>query len=125
VVDEYGGTAGVVTLEDLVEELVGQIRDEHDAAEIPEIVVRGEDHWSISGQLHKDTLSELLAIELQPGPFDTVAGLILDRLGRVPDVADFIELDGWLLRITRMDARRVDRVEVERVSASASGGDRS
>lgn len=113
VVDEYGGTAGVVTMEDLVEELVGQIRDEHDAAEIPEVVVRGEQRWSVSGQLHKDTLAELLVLEAPAGPFDTVAGLLLERLGRMPEVGDAIELDGWRLQVTRMDARRVDRIEVE------------
>ncbi|MEO6886690.1 MAG: hemolysin family protein [Jatrophihabitantaceae bacterium] len=122
VVDEYGGTAGVVTMEDLIEELVGQIRDEHDAAEIPEVVLRGDRRWSVSGQLHKDTLADLLAIEAPAGPFDTVAGLVLERLGRVPDVGDAIELDGWHLRVSRMDARRVDRIEVQPAGAQRAGG---
>ncbi|MEO8888367.1 MAG: hemolysin family protein [Jatrophihabitantaceae bacterium] len=114
VVDEYGGTAGVVTVEDLVEELVGQIRDEHDAGEIPEVMARGPAQWSVSGQTHKDSVAELLDIDAPAGPFDTVAGVFMDRLGRIPAVGDRIELDGWRLSVVRMDAKRVDRVEIER-----------
>jgi CBS domain containing-hemolysin-like protein len=117
VIDEYGGTAGVVTVEDLVEELVGPIRDEHDVGEIAEVLVRGARHWSVSGQLHKDTLAELLGTEPVPGPFDTVAGLLLERLGRVPEAGDSVVIDGWTLRVTRMDARRIDRVDVSAVEA--------
>ncbi|WAX56966.1 hemolysin family protein [Jatrophihabitans cynanchi] len=112
VVDEYGGTAGLVTVEDLVEELVGQIRDEHDAAEVPEIEPAGEHRWVVSGQLHKDGLAELLGIDPLPGPFDTVAGILMDRLGRIPEARDAMELAGWQLRVVRMDQRRVDRVAV-------------
>jgi CBS domain containing-hemolysin-like protein len=114
VVDEYGGTAGVVTVEDLVEELVGQIRDEHDAAEVPEVMSRGPGQWSVSGQTHKDSVAELLDIEPPPGPFDTIAGVVMDRLGRIPVEGDRIELDDWQLSVARMDGKRVDRVEIER-----------
>jgi CBS domain containing-hemolysin-like protein len=114
VVDEYGGTAGLVTVEDLVEELVGQIRDEHDAAEVPEVMPQGPGQWSVSGQTHKDSVAELLDIPAPTGPFDTVAGVLMDRLGRIPAVGDQIELAGWQLRVTRMDAKRVDRVDIER-----------
>lgn len=112
VIDEYGGTAGVVTVEDLVEELVGPIRDEHDVGEVAEVLVRGRQHWSVSGQLHKDSLAELLGSDPLPGPFDTVAGILLERLGRVPEVGDSVTFDGWTLRVTSMDARRIDRVDV-------------
>ncbi|MGH8962422.1 MAG: hemolysin family protein [Jatrophihabitantaceae bacterium] len=113
VVDEYGGTAGLVTVEDLVEELVGQIRDEHDAAEMPEVVAHGPGRWSVSGQTHKDELAELLDIEAPAGPFDTVAGVVMDRLGRIPVLGDAVELDGWRLSVMAMDGKRVDRVEIE------------
>ena len=114
VVDEYGGTAGIVTVEDLVEELVGQIRDEHDVAEVPEIIALRDGGWSVSGQLHKDDLADLTGAAPEPGPFDTVAGIVMDRLGRLPAVGDFVELDGWRLRVIRLDRRRVDRVDITR-----------
>ena len=123
VIDEYGGTAGVVTVEDLVEELVGPIRDEHDEGEIAEVLVRGARHWSVSGQLHKDSLAELIGTDPVPGPFDTVAGLLLERLGRVPEVGDGVELDGWMLRVTRMDARRIDRVDVSVAERPGQGAE--
>jgi CBS domain containing-hemolysin-like protein len=115
VIDEYGGTAGIVTVEDLVEELVGQIRDEHDVAEVPEVVPLAAATWSVSGQLHKDTLAELTATVPVTGPFDTVAGILMDRLGRLPAAGDVVHLDGWRLRVLRMDHHRVDRVRIERV----------
>lgn len=116
VVDEYGGTAGVVTLEDLVEELVGQIRDEHDVGEQPE-VERRTDGWELSGQLHKDDLAELLEVESPPGPFDTVGGLFMERLGRLPGVGDIVAYQQWRLRVVTMDGRRVDRVHVTRAES--------
>jgi CBS domain containing-hemolysin-like protein len=114
VVDEYGGTAGVVTLEDLVEELVGQVRDEYDIAERPEAHRSGEG-FELSGQLHKDEMGDLLGVASPQGPFDTVAGLLMERLGRLPETGDGIEYHGWRLQVTAMDGRRVDRVSAEPV----------
>ncbi|MGN6606282.1 MAG: hemolysin family protein [Jatrophihabitans sp.] len=116
VIDEYGGTAGVVTLEDLLEELVGQVRDEYDEAETPEVRRRDGDPggWDLSGQVHTDELAELLRVATPRGPFDTAGGLIMDRLGRLPEVGDTVDYEGWELTVETMDGRRVDRVLARR-----------
>ena len=130
VVDEYGGTAGVVTLEDLIEELVGEIADEHDPAAPP---VRGEaeGRWSLSGLLRPDEIRALIGVGLPEGEvYETVAGLLLHRLGRLPVVGDeaAVEVEVLVkatgdseepdrlvpapasLRVERMDGHRIDRV---------------
>jgi CBS domain containing-hemolysin-like protein len=112
VVDEYGGTAGVVTLEDLVEELVGQVLDEHDTAEAPEVLPLSDGGWSVSGRLHRDAFVEQLGLEAPAGHYDTLAGLVLERLGRLPEPGDTVDVGGWMLTVTRMDGRRIDRITV-------------
>jgi CBS domain containing-hemolysin-like protein len=112
VVDEYGGTAGVVTLEDLVEELVGQVLDEHDTGEAPEVLPLSDGGWSVSGRLHRDAFDEQLGLVAPPGHYDTLAGLVLERLGRLPEPGDTVDVNGWMLIVTRMDGRRIDRVSV-------------
>ncbi|MGQ0716635.1 MAG: hemolysin family protein [Pseudonocardiales bacterium] len=107
VVDEYGGTAGIVTLEDLVEEIVGDVRDEHDRQEVSQIQPLGEQRWIISGLLRVDEVADAVGFVLPEGDYETVAGLVLERLGRIPDVGDEIEFDGWRLTVTRMDRRRI------------------
>jgi CBS domain containing-hemolysin-like protein len=113
VVDEYGGTAGVVTLEDLVEELVGPVRDEHDLPETPPTVPLGDGTWSVSGLLRRDEFVESVGLSPPDGPYETLAGLVLDRLGRVPDVGDRVDVDGWHVEVTRMDGHRIDRVRLQ------------
>ncbi|HEY9390851.1 MAG TPA: hemolysin family protein [Mycobacteriales bacterium] len=113
VVDEYGGTAGVVTLEDLVEELVGDVRDEHDLPETPPVLPAGESAWSVSGLLRRDEFG-LVGVPEPDGPYETLAGLMLDRLGRVADVGDSVEVDGWRLEVTSMEGHRIDRIWVAR-----------
>jgi CBS domain containing-hemolysin-like protein len=112
VVDEYGGTAGVVTLEDLVEELVGQVLDEHDTGEAPEVVPLTDGGWSVSGRLHRDAFDEQLGLIAPPGHYDTVAGLVLELLGRLPEPGDQVTVAGWVLTVSRMDGRRIDRITV-------------
>lgn len=113
VVDEYGGTAGVVTLEDLVEELVGPVRDEHDLPEIPPIVPLGDGTWSVSGLLRRDDFVEAVGMPPPDGPYETLAGLVLDRMGRVPEVGNGVDVDGWYVEVTRMDGHRIDRVRLQ------------
>lgn len=112
VVDEYGGTAGVVTMEDLVEELVGEVRDEHDRFEEPDVIVLSDGSWSVSGLLRRDELERDLRFEPPEGPFDTLAGLMLYQLGRIPAAGETITVDGWSFTVTRMDGHRIDRVRV-------------
>lgn len=110
VVDEHGGVAGVVTLEDVLEELIGDIRDEHDRGE-GALWRLGPRRSLIDAGLRPDELERLLGLDVPEGEYDTVAGFLLAELGRVPEVGDEVEVDGWRLRIRRMDERRVDLVE--------------
>jgi CBS domain containing-hemolysin-like protein len=109
VVDEYGGTAGVATLEDLVEELVGEVSDEHDRSK-PD-VVRSRDWFTFPGILRPDELLERTDVNVpEDGPYETVAGWLMSELGRLPIVGDTVEVNGGVFRIERLDGRRIDRV---------------
>ena len=111
VVDEYGGTAGIVTLEDLVEELVGDIRDEYDTDEsVTHRLVNGE--VELDGLLNLDDFEDETGLTLPEGPYETVAGYITSVLGRLPTIGDEVRVDGHLLSVVAMDGRRVDRVRV-------------
>ena len=111
VVDEYGGTAGLVTLEDLIEELVGEIVDEYDVEEPPiERLPNGE--VRVTGRLSLDEANEELGLELPTGDWDTVAGLLFTHLGHVPEPGESIEVDGYVLRADRLDGRRIERVRI-------------
>lgn len=107
VVDEYGGTAGIVTLEDLVEEIVGDVRDEHDSAEQARVRALGRGSWLVSGLLRDDEVADATGFVMPPGDYETLAGLVLSRLGRIPDVGDDVEIDGWRLTVTRRNRNRV------------------
>jgi putative hemolysin len=111
VVDEYGGTAGIVTLEDLIEELVGDIRDEYDVGEDEAKQLRGGD-LDVDGLLNLDDFAEATTSSLPDGPYETVAGAIMATLGRLPRNGDAVELDGIRLKVTKMDGRRIARVRV-------------
>ena len=109
VVDEYGGTSGVATLEDLVEELVGEVSDEHDRTRAD--VVRARDWFTFPGMLRPDELQERTGVVVpEDGPYETVAGWIMSELGRLPAVGDEVEGDHGVFRVERLDGRRVDRV---------------
>jgi CBS domain containing-hemolysin-like protein len=116
VVDEYGGTAGIVTLEDLVEEIVGDVRDEHDRLEVSQIRPLDGQSWIISGLLRTDEVADAIGFVMPEGDYETVAGLVLERLGRIPDVGDEVELDGWRLTVMRMDRRRIADIRLTRTS---------
>ncbi|MGI8305631.1 hemolysin family protein [Saccharopolyspora hattusasensis] len=107
VVDEYGGSAGIVTLEDVVEEIIGDVRDEHDRREIAAVRRLGDDTWIISGRLRPDELAEATGFAMPDGEYETVAGFVLARLGRIPEVGDHLIPDGWRLAVTRMDRHRI------------------
>jgi CBS domain containing-hemolysin-like protein len=112
VVDEYGGTAGLVTLEDVVEEIVGDVRDEHDRGEAPPVRSLGKDSWLVSGLLRDDEVAEATGFVMPAGDYETLAGLVLARLGRIPDVGDEIRVDGWRVTVMRMDKHRVAELRV-------------
>jgi putative hemolysin len=121
VVDEYGGTAGIVTLEDLVEELVGDIRDEYDTEEgSPRRLHGGQ--VEVDGLLNLDEFAEQTGVDLPEGPYETVAGYVLSALGRLPAVGDTVEVAGRRLTVTEMDARRIARVRVGPASPAGPSG---
>jgi CBS domain containing-hemolysin-like protein len=119
VVDEYGGVAGIVTLEDVLEEIVGDVRDEHDRDE-PDggspagVRSCGRDAWLVSGLLRGDEVSEAVGFAVPPGDYETLAGLVLARLGRIPDEGDDLVVDGWRLVVTRRDGNRLAELRLHR-----------
>jgi CBS domain containing-hemolysin-like protein len=124
VVDEYGGTAGVVTLEDLVEELVGEVADEHDRTRAG--VVRSRDWLTFPGMLRPDELLERADVTVpEDGPYETVAGFIMSELGRLPVVGDTVVVEAGEFRVERLDGRRIDRVRFTPSPEDGNGGDRS
>jgi CBS domain containing-hemolysin-like protein len=126
VVDEYGGTSGVVTLEDLVEEIVGEVSDEHDRSQTTGR--RSTDgSWTVPGLWRPDEVLRRTGITVPEGPaYETVAGFLMSELGRVPQVGDVVELPGWHITVIDMQARRVDRLRFTPVpteGGSATGRD--
>jgi CBS domain containing-hemolysin-like protein len=113
VVDEYGGTAGIVTFEDLVEELIGDVVDEHDSP-ASGIWPQPDGSWLVSGLLRPDEIQAATGLELPAGraDYETVAGLILQLLRRIPDVGDQVDVPGATLRVDRLDGRRIAWVQV-------------
>lgn len=116
VVDEYGGTAGIVTLEDLVEEIVGDVRDEHDTSETNPIRSLGSDSWMVSGLLRGDELDEATGFRMPDGDYETLAGLVLTRLGRIPEVNDEVTVAGWRITVMAMDRHRVAELRMARLA---------
>lgn len=122
VVDEYGGTAGMVTVEDLIEEIVGDVRDEHDV-EPPDVVQAGRG-WLVSGLLRIDEVAEGTEFRAPEGDYETIGGLVLEKLGHIPEEGESVELtafdpDGpvedpvrWLATVVKMDGRRIDQVRI-------------
>jgi CBS domain containing-hemolysin-like protein len=125
VVDEYGGTDGVVTVEDLVEELVGEIADEHDLAPAEEATtydlvlpdangVTGQ-AWLVDGVLREDELAERTGFRLPEGPYETLAGFLMARLGHIPVVGESVTEEDWEFTVVEVDRRRVEQVRVARL----------
>jgi CBS domain containing-hemolysin-like protein len=121
VIDEFGGTDGLVTLEDLVEELIGDVVDEHDRPGA-RVRRRRDGAWSVSGLLRSDEVADAVGLQVPSGDgYETLGGLMAHALGRVPSAGDTVELPGLRLSVERMDGLRVDRVLVEQVPARDHG----
>ena len=113
VVDEYGGIAGLVTIEDILEEIVGEIQDEYDTNEEAYWQPIGEHGFLVNSRLDVDSLAELLHMELEEEDADTVGGLIYSLLGHVPEQGETLDLDGWRFTVLSVDGRRINQVRVE------------
>ena len=110
-IDEHGTVSGLVTLEDIAEELVGEIRDEHDIREVMEIRQAGRDRYLVAGQTRVDKLA-LVGVDIEEGEFETVGGYLMDELGRVPRRGDTVTGDYFEMTVRRMDGRRVREVDL-------------
>jgi CBS domain containing-hemolysin-like protein len=121
VVDEYGGTAGLVTLEDLIEELVGEIVDEYDVEE-PPVEHLAEGALSVSARLDVDELNDLLHAELPDGEWDTVGGLFFNLLGRIPAEGESVEVGGMRLVAEKVQGNRIGRIRVVPLQAHSEQG---
>jgi putative hemolysin len=118
VVDEYGGTAGLVTIEDLLEEIVGEIRDEYDVESEP-IVDEGHGRFVVSGKVNIDEVADRLSVQIEREGFETVGGYLLSHLGRVPTVGERFDLDGLNIEILDAERRRINKVRISRRETAA------
>ncbi len=120
VVDEFGGTAGLVTLEDLLEEIVGDIQDESDEPEAPEVLPLPDGSYDLDGEMTLDDVSELLSLTFETGfDEDTLGGYIFGRLGRKPEEGDEICRKNWRFTVLKMDQFRIERVKAEKMKKRA------
>jgi CBS domain containing-hemolysin-like protein len=115
VVDEYGGTAGLVTLEDLIEEIVGEIRDEYDVETEP-VVDEGNGSWVFSAKVNIEEVRDRLGVAIEPEGFETVGGYVLTRVGRVPAAGEAFELDGLHVEVLEAERRRIHKVRFRRAA---------
>ncbi len=132
VVDEYGGTAGMITVEDLIEEIVGDVRDEHDDA-TPDVRRTGSG-WEVAGLLRIDEVADAIGFRAPDGEYETIGGLVLERLGHIPVPGESVELSAsdpeaatrdpllWRATVVAMDGRRIDRLTLARVPRPADDG---
>jgi CBS domain containing-hemolysin-like protein len=118
VVDEYGGIAGLVTMEDIVEEIVGEIQDEYDLAEELPYHEVGDGEYIFLGRVDLDDFNEVLDSHLTKDEADTLGGLIFSRMGRVPASGEWVQVDDLLLTVEQVSARRIRKVRVKRMSPS-------
>lgn len=122
VVDEYGGVEGVLTIKDLVSELVGELRDEFDRPEEALISPIDTERWLVDGAAPVEDVAAELGIELPDGDYVTIAGFLFERFGRIPDEGDCYEWKQWEFRIAEMDKRRISKVVVRAPTATMGAG---
>ena len=120
VVDEYGGTAGLVTVEDLIEEIVGEIRDEYDT-ESDAVIVEEDGALLVQGKTGVDEVTERLGVTIVRDGFETVGGFLLARLGRMPYVGEVFETDGLQVEVAEVERRRITKVRLRRMAVPEEG----
>jgi CBS domain containing-hemolysin-like protein len=123
VVDEYGGVAGLVTLEDIVEEIVGEIRDEYDQAEELVFQAINDDEYLFQGRIDLDDFNDIMGTELPNSEADTLSGLIYSRIGRVPTAGDNVQIEGLQLTVEQVSGQRIRKVRAQRITSPSDNGD--
>jgi len=112
VLDEYGGTVGIVTIEDLIEEIVGEIEDEYDKEEDDEIIVVKEDEFIVDGSARLDDISELIGVNMESEEFDSIGGLVIGQLGRIPKEKEEVKYNNIRFIVEKVDKNRVKKVRI-------------
>jgi putative hemolysin len=123
VVDEYGGTAGLITFEDLIEEIIGDIQDEYDIHEEAEYIQHGPDNYTVDASISLNDFNNLLDVEISTEDSDTLGGFLFTQLGRVPEVGDRVEHENLTLRIESIEGRRIRKVRVIRKQQQAESNE--
>jgi CBS domain containing-hemolysin-like protein len=123
VVDEHGGFAGVLTIKDLVSELVGDLRDEFDRTESPAVLRIDARRFLVDGSCAVGEVRDAIGAPIPDGEYVTLGGYLFDAFGHIPEEGEVLDSGGWAFRVTRMDRRRVAKVVVETTSATIGGGD--
>ena len=121
VLDEYGGTAGIVTIEDLLEEIVGEIEDEYDRFTVAPVYRISDTEALLDGRAPRDSLTDLFGCRFGEDDPDTVGGFVFDRLGKIPDAGDEVRVEGLVLTVVRLDGRRIARVRAHAPDAATAG----
>ena len=123
VIDEYGGVAGLVTLEDIVEEIVGEIRDEYDQAEELVYQAINDDEYLFQGRIDLDDFNEIMGTQFPNSEADTLSGLIYSRIGRVPTAGDQVQIEGLQLTVEQVSGQRIRKVRAQRLTSISENGD--
>lgn len=115
VVDEYGDAVGIITMEDLLEEIVGEIRDEFDEDEKNEIIKNKDGSYKIDASLSLEDINDRIGTKLESEEYDSLGGLLLEELGRLPEIGEEITKDGYHFQILQMDKNRIRRVKMKKL----------
>ena len=124
IVDEYGGVAGLVTIEDIVEEIVGEIRDEYDQAEELVYQAINDDEYLFQGRIDLDDFNDIMGTQLPNSEADTLSGLIYSRIGRVPTAGDNVQIEGLQLTVEQVSGQRIRKVRAQRLTSISDNGDK-